>query len=33
MLELISGKQLQGGNDVVYYKIILESPLVVHDKK
>ena len=33
LLELISGKQLQDGNDIVYYKIILESPLVVHDKK
>jgi LacI family repressor for deo operon, udp, cdd, tsx, nupC, and nupG len=33
LLELISGKQLQDENDIVYYKIILESKLVIHDKK
>jgi len=33
LLELISGKEQQDGNDIVYYKIILESQLVIHDKK
>ncbi len=33
LLELISGNQAQEGNNVAYYEIILESQLIIHDKK
>ena len=33
LLELITGNQMQEGNNIAYYKIILESQLVIHDKK
>lgn len=33
LLELISGNREKEGNNIAYYKIILESQLVIHDKK
>jgi LacI family transcriptional regulator len=33
LLELISRSQTQDGNSIAYYKIILESQLVIHDNK
>ena len=33
LLELISQSKVLEGNNMAYYKIIMESQLVIHDKK